>query len=208
MPVNPFAHHPQRRLKRLTYGATALGLALSLSACAGGFDGFEGLVGGSQSAQGARVQPVGATTLGGVPIQQLRADQLCPSILVRDGTETLRLYAGEDRTPNNVTYQAQILQTVVECTPGADQIALSIGVAGRALIGPQGNPASLDLPIRLVVLDTRTGDVYNSELQRVPAIIEPPEVSAVFTLVNRSFVIPMPQNQSDYRVEVGFDEGS
>jgi hypothetical protein len=127
-----------------------------------------------------------------VPVEQLRADQLCPSIVVRPGTETLRLYAGEEETPSNVRYQSQILQTVVECTPGSGQFGLSIGIAGRSIIGPQGVPATLDLPIRIVVLNTVTSEILSSEVVRTQAIIEPPEVSATFTLVNRAFFVPQP----------------
>ncbi|MEM6710747.1 MAG: hypothetical protein AAF590_00505 [Pseudomonadota bacterium] len=151
--------------------------------------------------------PVTASTIGGIPIVQLQADQLCPAVVVQDGTSTLRLHAGDEESPSTVRYQAQISQTVVECIPGAGQLALSIGVAGQVLLGPQGTPAAINLPIRFVVRNTVTGEVVNSELSRTNAVIEPPEVSALFTLVNRSFVIPQPERQTDYQVLVGFDEG-
>jgi hypothetical protein len=183
----------------------ALGLAMTLAACGGGMDGLTDMFGGGSSQQ-TRVTPTTATTFGGVPVEQLRADQLCPSIVVRPGTEILRLYAGEEETPSNVRYQSQILQTVVECTPGSGQFGLSIGIAGRSIIGPQGVPATLDLPIRIVVLNTVTSEILSSEVVRTQAIIEPPEVSATFTLVNRAFFVPQPQRQSDYQVIVGFDE--
>jgi ABC-type uncharacterized transport system auxiliary subunit len=185
-------------------GACALALALTLAACGGGIEGLTGLMGGGS--QQTQVTRTTATTFGGVPVEQLRADQLCPSIVVRDGTETLRLYAGEEQTSSNVRYQSQILQTVVECTPGLGQYGLTIGVAGRSIIGPQGVPATLDLPIRIVVLNTATGEIISSEVVRTQAIIEPTEVSATFTLVNRAFFVPIPQRQADYQVIVGFDE--
>ncbi|MFK7791462.1 MAG: hypothetical protein AB8B88_02210 [Devosiaceae bacterium] len=181
-------------------------VCLALSACgAGGMDGITGLMGGGGSQQ-SQVRPVTANTFGGVPVEQLRADQLCPSIITRDGTETLRLYAGEERTPNTVRYQSQILQTVVECVPTPGQLGLSIGIAGRSLIGPQGSPAELDLPIRVVVLNTVTSEVLSSNVLRARAIIEPTQVSATFTAINRSLTIPLPERQSDYQIIVGFDE--
>jgi hypothetical protein len=192
---------PKRTLLR---SGAALGLAMTLAACGGGMDGLTDMFGGGN--QQTRVTPTTATSFGGVPIEQLRADQLCPSIVVRDGTETLRLYAGEEQTPANVRYQSQILQTVVECTPGSGQFGLSIGIAGRSIIGPQGVPATLDLPIRIVVLNTVTNEILSSEVVRTQAIIEPTEVSATFTLVNRAFFVPQPQRQSDFQVIVGFDE--
>ncbi len=190
--------------RSLVRSASVLGVALALSACSGGMDGLTGLMGGGN--QQAQVRPTTATSFGGVPVEQLRADQLCPSIVVRDGTETLRLYAGEERTASNVRYQSQILQTVVECTPGAGQFGLTIGIAGRSIIGPQGTPATLDLPIRIVVFNTITDEVISSEVVRTQAIIEPTEVSATFTLVNRAFFVPAPQRQADYQVIIGFDE--
>lgn len=184
---------------------SVLALSLALAACGGGMDGISGLLGGGQPQ--TQVAPTGASTFGGIPVEQLRADQLCPSIIVQDGTETLRLYADPaDPAPDQVRYQAQILQTVVECTPGPLQLGLSIGIAGRVIIGPQGGPASLDFPIRIVVLNTVTDEVLSSEIVRADAIIEPTEVSANFTVVNRAFFIPVPARQADYQVLVGFDE--
>lgn len=183
---------------------SALGLALTLSACgSGGLDGLTGFMGGSQNSQPT---PVPASTLGGISVDQLRADQLCPSIVVRDGTETLRSYAGEERNASTVRYQSQILDTVVECTPGAGQFGLSIGVAGRSLIGPQGEPATLDLPIRIVVLNTLTDEVVSSQVIPTSASIAPGTVSASFSLVNRDFFVPTPSLQSDYQILVGFDD--
>lgn len=184
--------------------AGALALALTVSACgSGGVGGLTSMMGGGQSAEPRRVT---ANTFGGVPVEQLRADQLCPSIVVRDGTETLRTYAGEERTPGNVRYQSQILQSVVECVPTPGQLGLSIGIAGRSIIGPQGTPAELALPLRVVVRNTVTDEVVSSNILPARAIIEPAQTSAVFTVVNRSLTIPMPDRQSDYQVIVGFDE--
>lgn len=184
--------------------SAALGLALALSACGGGMDALTGLVGGGN--QQATVTPVTASTFGGVSVDQLRADQLCPSVVIREGTEVLRLYAGEERNATTVRYQATILQSALECTAAVGQYGLSLGIAGRVLLGPQGSPATVDLPIRVAIVDTTTGNLLSSELVRTTAIIEPTEVSATFTLVNRSFFLPIPNRQSDYQVLIGFDE--
>ena len=184
-------------------------LALGLAGCgSAGGESFCGLFGGRNDEQQlAQVSPAGPSTFGGVSIDQLRADQLCPSILVREGTDILRLYDTEmDRGPSSVRYQSQIVQTAVECTPGNGQFGLTIGIAGRALIGPRGGPASLDLPIRIVVINRTDNQVISSQIVRTNAVIEPGEVSAVFTLVDRSFFVPTPARQADYQILVGFDE--
>ncbi|MEM1284592.1 MAG: hypothetical protein AAGH43_04340 [Pseudomonadota bacterium] len=186
---------------------SALALSLTLAACGGGMDGITGLLGGGGGQNQTQISAAAPTTFGGISVDQLRADQLCPSIIVRDGTETLRIYARADEpTPDQVRYQAQILQTVVECGTGPLQFGLSIGVAGRVIIGPQGGPATLDFPIRIVVLNTVTDEVISSEIVRADAVIEPTEVSANFTVVNRDFFIAIPERQADYQVIVGFDE--
>ncbi|GAB5508827.1 MAG: hypothetical protein Rhims3KO_02280 [Hyphomicrobiales bacterium] len=185
--------------------SAALGLAFALTACSGGMDALTGMMGGGGSQQ-ATVTPVTANTFGGVSVDQLRADQLCPSVVIQEGTEVLRLYSGEERNATTVRYQATILQTALECTAAAGQYGLTLGIAGRVLLGPQGSPASLDLPIRVAIVDTTTDDLLSSELIRATAVIEPTEVSATFTLVNRSFFLPTPNRQSDYQVLVGFDE--
>lgn len=188
----------------LVRSTLALGLAFTLSACGGGMDAFTGLVGGG--GQQATATPVTANTLGGVSVEQLRADQLCPSVVIQEGTEVLRLYEGEERNASTVRYQATILQTALECTTAVGQYGLSLGIAGRVLLGPLGSPAAVDLPIRIAIVDTNTGTVLSSDLRRTQAIIEPTEVSATFTLVDRTFFLPVPNRQSDYQVLVGFDE--
>lgn len=197
-----------RSLMRLSPTAlrssAALGLALALSACSGGMDALTGLVGGGS--QQATVTPVTASTFGGVSVDQLRADQLCPSVLIQEGTEVLRLYGGEEHNATTVRYQATILQTALECTTAVGQYGLTLGIAGRVLLGPLGSPAVVDLPIRVAIVDTTTGDLLSSELVRATATIEPTEVTATFTLVNRSFFLPTPTRQSDYQILVGFDE--
>lgn len=182
--------------------SAALGLAFALSACSGGMDSLTGLMGGERQT----VNPVTPTTFGGVSVDQLRADQLCPSVVIQEGTEVLRLYAGEERNATTVRYQATILQTALECGAGLGQFSLSLGVAGRALLGPQGSPASLDLPIRVAIVNTVTSEVISSDLIRATAVIEPGEVSATFTLVDRSYFLPIPTRQTDYQILVGFDE--
>lgn len=203
-----------RSLHRAVLTPLVVSAALALSACGGG--GIESLLGGGDTtaptgpvAASTTITPVGGSTFAGVSVDQLRADQLCPTLLVRDGTETLRLYNEHmDRSPASVRYQAQILQTAVECTPRNGQFALSIGIAGRVLIGPEGSPASLDMPIRVVVMDRVNNSVISSEIVRATAVIEPPEVSATFTIVNRSYFVPVPGRQSDYQILVGFDEAA
>lgn len=185
--------------------SAALGLAFALTACSGGMDALTGMMGGGGSQQ-ATVTPVTANTFGGVSVDQLRADQLCPSVVIQEGTEVLRLYSGEERNATTVRYQATILQTALECGSGLGQFSLSLGIAGRALLGPQGSPASLDLPIRIAIVNTVTDEVISSDLLRATAVIESGEVSATFTLIDRSYFLPIPARQSDYQVLVGFDE--
>lgn len=198
-----------RSLMRLSPTAfrssTALGLALALSACSGGMETLTNMVGGGTQ---QTVNPVTPTTFGGVSVDQLRADQLCPSVVIQEGTEVLRLYAGEERNATTVRYQATILQTALECGSGLGQFSLSLGIAGRALLGPQGSPASLDLPIRVAIVNTATNEVISSDLLRATAVIEPGEVSATFTLVDRSYFLPIPTRQTDYQILVGFDEAA
>lgn len=189
-----------------TFGA--MGLSLALAGCgSGGVDALGGLFGGGDT--GASVNPVTASTIAGVPVEQLRADQLCPRVIVRDGTGTLQLFdSSMEQGPRAVRYQAQIEQTAADCTPGAGQLALSVGIAGRVLIGPRGGPASLDLPVRLVVLNRIDGSVLSSQVIRTTAVIEPTETSARFTIVDRSIIIPTPQQRTDFGILVGFDEAA
>ena len=150
-----------------------------------------------------------SNTIGGVSVDALRADLICPAAVVREGADTLRVYAdGMDGFGDGVRYQASIGQTAIECIPLPGTLTFNIGIAGRALLGPQGNPATLDLPIRIEVVDNRTGEAVSSNVTIARAVIEPPEVSALFSIVDRTVVVPRPQTRGDYSVFVGFDPSS
>ncbi|MEM6381204.1 MAG: hypothetical protein AAF739_00890 [Pseudomonadota bacterium] len=179
-------------------------LSVALSGCGGGaIDAVTSVIGGGG---GQRAEPATVTTIGGVSVDQLRADQLCPEVSIREGTQSLQLYVpGEEPTPQALRYQAQITQTAVECTSIGPALALSVGIAGRVLMGPQGAPASIDLPLRVVVLDRFENTVLSSDVIRPRAVIEPTEVSANFTTIYRDLSVPLPQRRTNFVVIVGFD---
>ena len=58
--------------------------------------------------------------------------------------------------PDNETvrYQFDIDNTARECNPLSDsQFSLKVGVSGRLLIGPAGQPGAYSVPLRVIVHD-------------------------------------------------------
>jgi hypothetical protein len=174
---------------------------LSLSGCGGGELFSGGLFGNSDSAPS---QPSSAQ--GGINVMELRAEDVCPEIEIRLGTGVYQNYErGKENDPAALRYQASITQTARDCTPVAGQLSIQVGVSGRVLSGPKGNPGKVTVPLRIAVVKRSSGEVAYSKLYPVDVTIEPPEVSAVFTKVEPAIIIDMPKSPIETIIYVGFD---
>lgn len=133
----------------------------------------------------------------------------CPAVTVRDGTETYSIYArGHEGDPQYVLLQGTISKTARECSLTSDgRIAMKLGIAGRLLLGPQGQAGTYELPLRAALLQ-RGGDVVWSELRKVPVTVPEGSPRAPFSHVAEGIVFDVPAGgvTSGYIVYVGFDE--
>ncbi|MCF6320299.1 MAG: hypothetical protein L3J32_00810 [Rhizobiaceae bacterium] len=133
----------------------------------------------------------------------------CPKTTIRAGTETMREFArGVDRQDADAAaklrYQATINEVVRECNYIAETLAMRIGIAGRVIIGPVGEPGSQELPIRVAV--TRGDEVLYSQLHKITTTIEAGKSIATFRFVDEAVNIDKPDKQNIV-IYVGFDEG-
>lgn len=139
------------------------------------------------------------------PPAAARVDVICPRVEILPGTSSMQLYAGRGDDPRQLRYQAAILQTARECANLGVEVGIRVGVAGRMIAGPQGGAGSMDLPLRVTLVDENNQPVV-SNLTRIRATIPAGQTSAEFAHVEQNIAIPIPSNRMrGYRVIVGFD---
>jgi hypothetical protein len=77
----------------------------------------------------------------------------CPDVKVRAGASTYAVAApGKQAVGSDVRYQATITRTARDCNLNAGQIAARVGIQGRVIVGPAGAPASVEIPLRVAVV--------------------------------------------------------
>jgi hypothetical protein len=133
----------------------------------------------------------------------------CPSVGIREGASTLSV-----NTPNaeasamNLRYQATIARTARECAVQGATLTMKVGVQGRVILGPNGGPGQLDVPIRYaLVREGPESKTLISKLDRVRVDIPPGETNVPFTHVQNDMTIPMPPvtDIDSLVLYVGFD---
>jgi len=135
----------------------------------------------------------------------------CPGVSVRTGAATLMVGSkpGEDPAAMDLRYQVTIVRTARECHVNSGIMTMKVGVEGRVVTGPAGGAGTVDVPIRLAVVQegvnpktilSRFASVHvvvEGAVDRVPFVHVDPEIS---------FPLPQPLSNIDaYIVYVGFD---
>lgn len=137
----------------------------------------------------------------------------CPEVSIRPGTEAITTFKpGEKIRPElgekpTVQYQASIVNTARECMKADTGVRVKVGIKGRVVGGPAAKSGTITMPIRVVTMQG-TDQVVSSNLYKVPVTLSDPDFSADFTKIDDSIVLPIAPGNTDYRIYVGFDEGS
>jgi hypothetical protein len=134
----------------------------------------------------------------------------CPNVTVRTGASTMSNYANNaEQSPTNLRYQVGIGQTARDCRLNNGIVTMKIGVQGRVILGPQGAPGQIDVPVRLAVVHETptTSKAITTKLERVSVTVQADSGNAIFTLVDNEISFPLPRGGDidDYVVYVGFD---
>lgn len=133
----------------------------------------------------------------------------CPGIDIREGASTLLVnMPNADPSPLNLRYQATIGQTARECRVSGRMVTIKVGVQGRIILGPQGGPGQVHVPIRYALVrdgvppKTLWTRLYRFEVE-FPA--GPPNVP--FTYIAEDMMVPIPPGGEidNYTIYVGFD---
>jgi hypothetical protein len=149
---------------------------------------------------------------GGVTEDPTAAEIECPSIQVRSGAATLMIGSkpGEgEPAALDLRYQGTILRTARECRVTAGIMTMKVGIEGRVITGPAGGPGTVDVPLRLaVVQEGVNAKTILSKFVREQVTIEGGVNRATFTHIDPEISFPMPQPAAlidAYVVYVGFD---
>jgi hypothetical protein len=108
-------------------------------------DRFKSLFGGGKSDEAAPSAPAeGQSESGGLT---------CPDVKVRAGASTYAVgLPGKTAAGSDLRYQATITRTARDCSLNAGQVTARIGIQGRVIVGPAGAPASVEIPLRVAVV--------------------------------------------------------
>ena len=140
------------------------------------------------------------------------ADVECPGVQVRSGASTLMIGSkpgqGEP-TALDLRYQVTIIRTARECRVTAGVMTMKVGIEGRAITGPAGGPGTIDVPLRIAVVQEGVNPkTITSKFAREQVTITSAVDRANFTHIDPDISFPMPQpaaNIDAYVVYVGFD---
>jgi hypothetical protein len=189
-------------ISRAISAAAVVAIGMSLGATASNAqslgDRFKSLFGGGSSEE----KPAQA------PAETPDEDLTCPPVTVRSGASTFKVAApGKEAVGNDLRYQATISKIARECSVNAGQITARIGIQGRVIAGPAGAPPSVQVPVRVAVVQAGVGEkvIATKAYQTTVAMTE--DASVPLVLVAEDLVYPVPPGASadNYVIYVGFD---
>ena len=183
--------------------ACSIGLAAASPVTAQSLtDRFKSLFGGKSD------EPAETQQTPPAPGQPAETDIDCPSVTVRAGASTYAVAAsGKQAAGNDVRFQASITKMARECVRTGGEITARIGIQGRIVAGPAGAPSSVEIPLRVAVVQGGVGEkVIASKAYRTTVEMSE-EGSVPFTFVAEDMAYPVPSAAvaDSYIFYVGFD---
>jgi hypothetical protein len=174
-------------------------IAFAPSACAQSLsDRFKSLFGGKSD----DAPPAAA------PSADPQPDINCPPVGIRAGASTYVVgLPGKDAVGNDVRFQVTITKTARECVKGGGEITARIGIQGRIIAGPAGAPPTVEVPIRIAVVQGGVGEkVIATKAYRTTVEMSENGVSP-YSFVADDLVYPAPVGTTgdQYIFYVGFD---
>ncbi|SPP91951.1 MULTISPECIES: hypothetical protein [Bradyrhizobium] len=187
---------------------TAVALALSVSlttvspaAAQSLSDRFKSLFGGKPD-ESAQPNPAPA------PGQPAEDDIDCPQVTVRSGASTYAVGAsGKQAVGNDIRFQATITKMARECARSGGDITARIGIQGRVIAGPAGAPATVEVPLRVAVVQGGVGEkvIASKAYRTTVAMSEGGSVPFSFIVEDLSYPVPSAAVADSYIFYVGFD---
>jgi hypothetical protein len=146
---------------------------------------------------------------------EIDTDIECPPVKIRNGAATLSIGMNPkeaEPSPLQVKYQGSIVRTARECHVSAGTMRMKVGVEGRIITGPAGGSGSVEVPVRIAVVQEGIAPktiVSDFGKETVTLASEADRVNFVHVDDTISFPLPRPLGLIDsYVVYVGFDPAS
>jgi hypothetical protein len=131
----------------------------------------------------------------------------CPVVKIRAGASTYAVaLPGKQPTGADLRYQATITRTARDCTRSGGQITARIGIEGRVISGPAGTPATVEIPLRVAVVQGGVQErTIATKVYRTTVSMS--EASVPFSLVGEDLVYSSPPGvtSDSYVFYIGFD---
>ena len=132
----------------------------------------------------------------------------CPVVKIRAGASTYAVAPpGKQPVASELRYQATITRTARDCTRSSGQIIARIGIQGRVIAGPAGAPATVEVPLRVAVVQTGVHErVIATKVYRTTVSMTE-DTSVPFSLVGEDLAYSMPSGATSesYVFYIGFD---
>ncbi|MCC5977157.1 MAG: hypothetical protein JJU21_03765 [Salinarimonas sp.] len=129
----------------------------------------------------------------------------CPQVDIITGGAAIRNYAGS-ASNQNLRSQISIANLARECVVSRDgeTFNITLGVEGRALLGPRGGPGRFNAPLRIVLRNNT--ETFEDRRVQASATVESGASSGSFTVVEENLTVPA-RVGSNYIIEVGLVSG-
>jgi hypothetical protein len=163
-------------------------------------DRFKSLFGGKPD-EPAQAAPPSAPADG-------QPDLSCPPVSIRPGASTFAVAVpGKQAVGNDVRFQASISKTARDCTRNGGEITARIGIQGRVIAGPAGAPASVEVPMRIAVVQGGVNEKVIATKAYRTTVSMSEDSSVPFTIVADDLVYPVPPGATgdSYIFYIGFD---
>jgi hypothetical protein len=139
---------------------------------------------------------------------EAQVEENCPPVTIRAGASTYAVGAsGKAATGNEVRFQATITKTARDCTKANGEITARIGIQGRVIAGPAGAPASVEIPLRVAVVQGGVSEKVIATKPYRTTVAMSEDSNVPFTLVADDLVYPIPPGTTgdQYIFYIGFD---
>src|SRR6266702_7454637 len=146
--------------------------------------------------------------VGEAPPPAVDNELSCPPVSIRAGASTYAVAApGKQPIGNDLRYQATITRTARDCTLNGDQITARIGIQGRVIAGPAGAPSTVEIPLRVAVVQGGVQEKTIATKVYRTTVSMSEDGSVPFALVAEDLVYPVPLGAAgdSYIFYIGFD---
>jgi hypothetical protein len=135
-------------------------------------------------------------------------DLNCPPVTIRAGASTYAVAApGKEAVGNDVRFMVSITKMARECIKAGGEITAHVGIQGRVIAGPAGAPPTVEVPLRIAVVQSGVGEKIIATKAYTTTVNIGEETNVPFSFVADDIVYPAPTGGTgdSYIFYTGFD---